>query len=206
MPLKIDLHNHTTHSADSSADPEESVVRAIEIGLYGIAFTEHDSYAASEPAEKLKEKYGDRIKIFRGAEYNSAEGHVLIFGIRDDGFNRIGPLAPVRDIIRVVNEQGGVVVIPHPFREWSFMRADIETMIGISALEAYNGHNNRDENARAVREARRLGLPTTGGSDSHAVSEIGSCYTEFFSAVDYANFLDALRAGKYRGVAAEDGL
>ncbi|MCL4492084.1 MAG: PHP domain-containing protein [Nitrospirae bacterium] len=203
MTIKIDMHNHSFYSADSSADPEESILRAIEIGLDGIAFTEHDSYAASEPVDGFKEKYKGKIKIFRGAEYNSAEGHVLIFGIRNDGFNRIGPHAPLRDIIRVVNEQDGVVIIPHPFREWSFMRADIETIKGISALEAYNGHNNLDENKRAVREARRLGLPTTGGSDSHHIHEVGSCYTEFFTGVTYSNFLGVLRAGCYRGVSRD---
>ncbi len=206
MAIKLDLHNHSFYSSDSSADPEASIVRAIELGLDGLAFTEHDSYEASEPVEKLKEKYKGKLKIFRGAEYNSAEGHILIFGLKKDGFGRIGPYAPIRDIIRVVNEQGGVVVVPHPFREWSLLRIDIEKLNGISALEAYNGHNNHHENAKAASAARRLNLPTTGGSDSHHVNEVGSCYTEFFSDVNDRNFLDALRQGNYRGVAAEDGL
>lgn len=200
--MKIDLHNHSIYSSDSSADPEESVLRAIELGLDGIAFTEHDSYEASEPIERLKEKYRGKLLIVRGAEYASAEGHILVFGAGHNGFGQ----APIRDIVRMVNEQGGVVIIPHPFREWSLLRADIGGLGGISAIEAYNGHNNQDENARAVSAAQKLRLPTTGGSDSHHIREVGSCYTEFFTKVTHDNFLDVLRSGNYRGVAAEPGL
>lgn len=198
--VKIDLHNHSVYSDDSTVDPAESIERAIELGLEGIAFTEHNSYEASEPVERLRERCNGRIMVFRGAEYAAAEGHVLIFGIRNDRLFGIGPQGPVQDIIRVVREQRGVVIIPHPYREWSLMRADIGSLDGICAIETYNHHNNRAENEKAARAARVLRLPTTGGSDSHIVEEVGGCYTEFFISVSYATFIDALRSGRYRGV------
>ncbi|MEW5745978.1 MAG: PHP domain-containing protein [Nitrospirota bacterium] len=200
MITKIDLHNHSIYSEDSTAEPEESIERAIEVGLDGIAFTEHNSYEASEPVERLKERYRDRISIFRGAEYATAEGHVLLFGIRDDRFLGIGEAAPVREVVRFVTDRGGIVIVPHPYREWSLMRADLGSLNGICAIEAYNHHNNRTENDKAMRAARVLQLPTTGGSDSHAREEVGGCYTEFFMLVTHHNFIDALRGGRYRGV------
>lgn len=200
MIVKIDLHNHSIYSEDSTADPAESVERARELGLAGIAFTEHHSYEASEPLDRLRELHNGRIMIFRGAEYTAAEGHVLIFGIRNDRVFRAGPQGPVNDIARLVREQGGVVVIPHPYREWSLLKADLGSLDGICAVEAYNHHNNRTENEKAARAARVLRLPTTGGSDSHLVEEVGGCYTEFFLPVTYCTFLDALRSGRYRGV------
>jgi predicted metal-dependent phosphoesterase TrpH len=168
--------------------------------LDGIAFTEHNSYEASEPVERLKERYNGSFKIFRGAEYSSAEGHVLIFGIRNDRLFAGEHNAPIREIIRVVNKHGGLIVIPHPFREWSLLRTDIAGLNGICAIEAYNHHNNRTENGKAAQAAQMLRLPTTGGSDSHCLEEVGGCYTEFFSPVTYENFLDVLRSGQYRGV------
>jgi len=75
MQFKIDLHVHSKYSGDTDSEPEESVVRAVELGLNGIAFTEHYSYGASEPVEALKEKYRDAIAIFRGVEFSS-EGDI----------------------------------------------------------------------------------------------------------------------------------
>ncbi|MBI5643572.1 MAG: PHP domain-containing protein [Deltaproteobacteria bacterium] len=199
MSFKIDLHNHSTYSEDSTSEALESIERAMEVGLDGIAFTEHHSYTASEPVEKLKEKYKDRILILRGAEYSAAEGHLLLFGIKEDIFNDFGLHAPVDEVIRIVGGRGGVVIAPHPFREWSILRADIFKLKGLSAIEAYNGHNNEDENAKALRAAEVLSLPTTGGSDSHSRDEVGCCFTEFFDHVTEENFLDRIKAGNYRG-------
>lgn len=198
--FKIDMHNHSYYSEDSTVSPEESVERALELGLDGIAFTEHNSYEASEPVERLKERYNGSIKIFRGMEYSSAEGHVLIFGIRDDRLLAAEQNAPIREVIKIVAEQKCLIIIPHPFREWSLLRIDLSGLNGICAIEAYNHHNNRTENEKAVQAAQALRLPTTGGSDSHRIDEVGSCYTEFFVPVTYENFLDVLRGGQYRGV------
>lgn len=197
--MKIDLHNHSHYSQDSSSDPEGCVLQAIELGLDGIAFTEHDYYEKSEPVERLREKYKERIKIFRGVEYPSAEGHVLIFGVKDDSFHK-GFYAPVTEIIRIVNERGGVSIIPHPCRGWLLMQADLMSLEGINAIEAQNGRNSSEENEQALKMAFRLHVPTTGGSDSHDISEVGRCYTEFYDKVDYENFIQRLKEGRYRGI------
>ncbi len=52
---KIDLYVHSRFSGDTNSDPEEMILRAIELNLNGVAFTEHYSYEASEPVENLKE-------------------------------------------------------------------------------------------------------------------------------------------------------
>lgn len=202
--FRIDMHNHTFFSPDSTSDPIDFVERAIEIGLNGVAVTEHNSFLASEPFETLKDKYDGRIRIFRGVEYSSHEGHVLIFGIKDDSFITLGVEAPIREVIKYAGEKNAVIVLPHPFREWSLLRSDIGGLQGVSAIEAYNGHNNKEENAKALIEANRLGLPTTGGSDSHNIAEIGSCFTEFHNEITYDNFLDELRKGRYRGICSAD--
>src|SRR5208283_2038009 len=55
------------------------MITSIELKLDGLAFTEHYSYAASGHSEALKEKYRGMLRILRGVEYSSAEGHCLIF-------------------------------------------------------------------------------------------------------------------------------
>ncbi len=197
MKFRIDLHVHSRYSGDNDSDPEESVIRAIGLKLDGIAFTEHYSYAASEPVERLREKYRDKILIFRGVEFSSAEGHCLIFGVDTDTMS-IGHL-PVHEIVRAVLSSGGAVIPSHPFRRGTGMGDSLKGLSGICAVEGYNGCNLHAFNVRAIEIAAELGLPFTGGSDAHAPEEVGSCYTEFYSPVTYANFIELLKTGNYRG-------
>ncbi|HLE42341.1 MAG TPA: PHP domain-containing protein [Nitrospirota bacterium] len=198
MKFKIDLHIHSQNSGDTDADPEQMVQRAIELGLHGIAFTEHYSYAASEPVARLREKYGNSIMIFRGVEFSAEQGHCLVFGVDTDALAI--KYAPIEDVVRIVKEKGGVVIPSHPYRPGTSLGDHVLHVQGICAVEGYNGANMHEYNVRAVEAARRLKLPYTGGSDAHALKEVGSCFTEFSERVTYDNFIDLLRRGGYQGV------
>ncbi len=198
MKFKIDLHVHTINSGDNDADPEETVLHAIDRGLHGIAFTEHYSYAASEHAEILKEKYGDRILILRGVEFSASEGHCLIFGVDTDMMSK--KYVPIKEVISYVQTAGGVVIPSHPYRTVNSLGDLVRSVSDICALEGYNGCNMHTFNERAIEAAVMLKLPYTGGSDAHAPSEVGSCYTEFGDTVTASNFIEMLKAGRYRGV------
>lgn len=198
MSFRIDLHVHSRFSGDNDSDPEESVLQAIKLNLHGIAFTEHYYYGASEPVEGLKEKYSESICIFRGVEVSSIEGHCLVFGVNTDRLCMKG--MPVRDIVRIVTQAGGVVIPSHPYRGINSLGDIVKGLEGISALEGYNGCNMDPFNAKAVKTARLMNIPYTGGSDAHSPGEVGSCFTEFDDIVTEENFVEMLRAGKYRGI------
>ena len=198
MKFRVDLHLHTLYSEDSDANPEEMVLRAIELKLDGLAFTEHYSYAASGHIEALKEKYGGILRIFRGVEYSSAEGHCLIFGADTDRL--LSKYTPVEEVGRIVNKAGGVVIPSHPYRKGSSLGDLILTLQGLCALEGHNGCNMPSYNAQAVEAAKKRNLPYTGGSDAHSPKEVGSCYTEFDDEVTEDNFIHLLRQGRYQGV------
>jgi predicted metal-dependent phosphoesterase TrpH len=198
MKYKIDLHVHSKYSTDNDAEPEETVLRAIELGLQGIAFTEHYYYGASEPIELLREKYRDRILILRGVEFSAREGHCLIFGVDTDSLSL--KYAPVREVIRVVTQNGGVVIPSHPYRSVNGMGDLVLGVDGICALEGYNGCNMHGFNVKAIAATATLGIPMTGGSDAHTPQEVGACYTEFDDTVTEKNLVSLLKAGKYRGI------
>jgi predicted metal-dependent phosphoesterase TrpH len=198
MKCKIDLHVHTKYSGDNDSDPEEAVLRAIELGLHGIAFTEHYYYGASEFVEVLQEKYKNSIQIFRGVEFSTAEGHCLVFGVDTDSLSI--KYASVNDVIRVVHQAGGVVIPSHPYRSVNSLGDLVRKVPGICALEGCNGCNMHPFNVKAIEAAETLNLPYTGGSDAHIPADVGSCYTEFADVVTGGNFIDVLKAGKYRGV------
>ncbi len=196
--MKIDLHVHSMNSGDNYTDPEEVVLQAIEHGLDGVAFTEHYFYEASEGVEALRDKYRNSIMIFRGVEFSSAEGHCLVFGVNTDRLSL--KYAPVTDLVKIVNDQGGVVIPSHPFRGVNSLGDLITTLDGLCAVEGYNGCNMHHFNKKALETAQALHLPFTGGSDAHTAGETGSCYTEFVDQVTYENFIPMLKRGAYRGV------
>jgi predicted metal-dependent phosphoesterase TrpH len=198
MKFKIDLHVHTKYSGDTDSEPEEAVLRAIELGLHGIAFTEHYSYGASAPVESLKEKYKGRILILRGVEFSSEEGHCLVYGVDTDALSI--KHASIRDVIPAVHQAGGVVIPSHPYRSVNSLGDLVRDVPGLCALEGYNGCNMHAYNKRAIAAAKALKLPFIGGSDAHAPRDVGSCYTEFKDVVTQDNLIDVLKAGKYRGI------
>ncbi|HEX9020926.1 MAG TPA: PHP domain-containing protein, partial [Nitrospirota bacterium] len=198
MKFRIDLHVHSRYSTDNDSDPEETILRAIERGLHGIAFTEHYYYAASEPVEALREKYRGRILILRGVEFSTLEGHCLVFGADTD---KMGiKYAPIKDVVRIAGKAGGVVIPSHPFRPGTSLGNMIWSVDGISGLEGCNGANMHAYNVMAIEAAESLKLPYTGGSDAHEPQEVGSCFTEFDDAVTSENFIELLKAGRYRGI------
>jgi predicted metal-dependent phosphoesterase TrpH len=198
MKYKIDLHVHSKYSSDNDAEPEETILSAIELGLQGLAFTEHYYYGASEPIEPLREKYKNRILIFRGVEFSAKEGHCLIFGVDTDSLSL--KYAPLRDVISVVTREGGVVIPSHPYRSVNGIGELVRSVDGICALEGYNGCNMHGFNVQAIEAAKALGLPFTGGSDAHTPQEVGACFTEFDDPVTAENLIGLLKAGKYRGI------
>ncbi len=198
MPSKIDLHVHSVNSGDNPTDPEEVVLQAIRHKLDGIVFTEHYYYGASEGVELLREKYSNRILLFRGVEFSAAEGHCLVFGVNTDRLSI--KYAPIADLVRIVNEHGGVSIPSHPYRGVNSIGDMIKNLQGLCAVEGYNGCNMHHFNKKAVDTAQALNLPFTGGSDAHAAGEIGSCYTEFSDVVTYDNFITLLKQGRYRGI------
>ncbi|MEJ2697251.1 MAG: PHP-associated domain-containing protein [Candidatus Sulfobium sp.] len=201
MKYRVDLHVHSRFSGDNDSDPEDSIIRAIGLGLTGLAFTEHYSYDASAPVEALRQKYGNAIAIFRGVEFSSEEGHCLVFGVDTDRLS-VARHAHVEELVKAVNEWGGVVIPSHPYRKGSGAGDMIRGIGGICAVEGYNGCNMNCFNEQAVALAAALNLPFTGGSDAHFPGEVGSCFTEFEDRPTYDNFVFLLQAGRYRGVDA----
>ena len=69
---------------------------------------------------------------------------------------------------------------------------------GVVAVEALNGGSRKGENERVEDLIEQHGYYGLGGSDSHLVSLIGVCATEFDSEVrDIDGLVDALRSGEY---------
>jgi hypothetical protein len=203
--LKIDLHVHTNPlSPDSFISAEQAVQTAKEIGLDGICFTEHDRAWPLSEIRLLREKHD--FPVFRGVEVMLRGGiEMLVFGLNID-FTSLLQLSDLRDMVTAAK---GFMVYAHPFRglpELTVSDSDAALQItlgkadiaSIDAVEGRNGRNREIYNQPALEMAARYSLKTTGGSDAHAVDEIGTCVTVFESniATD-ADLLNELKAGGF---------
>jgi predicted metal-dependent phosphoesterase TrpH len=77
---KIDMHVHTCFSGDTPTEPEDMILAALEAGLDGIAFTEHDNEIDEKVFRSLQNKYSGQIVLLRGVELHKRTGLSMIAG------------------------------------------------------------------------------------------------------------------------------
>ena len=203
--MKIDLHVHTNPlSPDSLMSAEQAIETAREIGLDGICLTEHDRAWQLSEIHSLREKHN--FPVFRGVEVMLRGGiEMLVFGLNID-FTTLLQLSDLRSMVTAAK---GFMVYAHPFRGLpeltvSDLDAALRITLGkvdITSIDAVEGRNGRHRdmyNQPALEMATRYGLKTTGGSDAHAVDEIGTCVTVFESNVTTdAELLNELKTGRF---------
>ncbi|MCX7913323.1 MAG: PHP domain-containing protein [Thermodesulfovibrionales bacterium] len=194
--FKIDLHIHSRYSEDNDADPEEIIERAIELGLDGIAFTEHYYYKASAEIEPLIEKYRDIITIIRGVEFSALDGHCLVFGVDTDDIS--GKEISMAQLVKIIDKRGGITIPAHPFRGTNSIGESLFRISGLFAIEGLNGYSMPFLNEKAIRAAAILNIPYTGGSDAHSSYEVGSCYTSFYEPVNQENIVRLIKSGNFK--------
>lgn len=198
----IDTHCHTKYSYDNWLEPLDLIRRAKALGLDGVCITEHYSYEASEPVERIGREEG--LLVLRGMEIATDRGHLLAYGVVDDGWNiwNRDSYLPLEEVIEHINDLGGICAPAHPFRNvgLSSLLEGLLDLRDIAAVESHNGVNATSDNDLAIRASAHLGLPTLGGSDCHKVVAVGRCATEFSQPVtDMASFIAAVKAGACRG-------
>jgi predicted metal-dependent phosphoesterase TrpH len=211
----LDLHTHSDASEDSRAPVEtymKWLVRKRDVlPIDGIVLTEHRQWDAHADYRALEDKYG--LLILRGAEVETDYGHVLVYGVNDDitrRFDFTDVRLSAQELIPAVARMGGLAVPCHPGRPTIGLCEHYEhkpPIEGVVAVEALNGGSRRGENERVQHLIERYGYHAFGGSDSHLVSFIGICATEFDSDVRTTeDLVEALQHGGYRPLDFRDRL
>jgi len=169
--LKIDMHVHTCYS-DSEASVSEVLMEAERKGLDGLAITDHWTVKGAIEAMKNRRK----LIIIPGQEVETRHGEILALGIK----SKIEAKLPIREAIKRIHAQGGLVVVPHPTiplfsvlneREMKTLPLDgIEVFSAITPIPGYFLRKN-------MKLACKLGLSVVAGSDSHHAETVGDAYT-----------------------------
>jgi len=206
--IVIDLHVHTHPASPCSSAPIHEVIEeAKNIGLGGICLTDHNYVWDAGVVEDLRQRHG--LLIFRGNEITTDQGDMVVFGLERD----VQGIIKLEDLSREVQEAGGFIIAVHPFRGFlTFGLGDLgltpqkamerPLFKHVDALEVLNGKVTERENGFAGEVAAGLGLPVTGGSDAHEVSEVGVYATRFSMAIkDEKGLIKALKSGDYRPAA-----
>ena len=177
--MKIDLHVHSKYSYDSFLSPERLIKIAKKKGLGGIAVTDHDTIKGGLAASKI-----DKDFVIVGAEMKTEYGDVVgLFLNEEIRSNKF------MEVVEGIREQGGMVVLAHPFRKNSTFPTDLLKYVDF--VEGFNARSPKDLNGKAKELAKSFGMPTTAGSDAHLGFEIGRGRTIVNSEVK-----EALRTGK----------
>lgn len=193
--LKVDLHVHTRHSADSLTRPEELLAWMERRGIDRLAVTDHNSIEGAFETAAL-----DPGAIIIGEEIRTTRGEIIGLFLSEFVPPELSPMATV-DRIRA---QGGLVYVPHPMdglRGSALARDALEALV--PHVDLIEGHNARvlsqRHNERAIGFARLHGLPIGAGSDAHRPQDLGLAYVEMAPFEDAAGFMASIVQGRIHG-------
>ena len=156
---------------DSMLQPSRIVREARRHGAEVLIVTDHNTIRGSREVQKLAA--GGPLLVPTAAEYQTEKGDIIGVFLKDEIH-----LGSAEDTIRQIRDQGGLVVLPHPFKAH---RLDDLLLAGIDLLEVCNSRCSMKENASAKELAERLGRPTIGGADAHCANELGTVMNRFSS-------------------------
>lgn len=198
--MKADLHAHTHFSRDALTSVDTFVRRYGQAGIDCVAVSDHNNI---EGALAVQEKAPFRVIV--SEEIRSSEGEIIGLFLQDKVLKGQTP----EDTVRAIREQGGLVVVPHPFIGFSALRTEalMRIMPQVDIIEVFNSRTavlDRRERARGLAEEH--GKLMSAASDSHTPWEIGLAYTEMPPFEGPGDFLTALGKATIHGRAAFIGL
>ena len=198
--IQADLHIHTVYSSDSLIQPKTLVDQLVAHSFIKVAaVTDHDSVRGCRATVELASAYPD-ILIIPGVEITTPQGDMLILGTEDLPPRPWTPEAVV-DYARSI---GGVSIVAHPYREYGM--GDLARNYKVDAIEILNGGSTAAANNEARKLAKSLGLPGTGGSDAHQLSELFSVYSKIDASLDVDAVLKAIKNGSVSAQAARGSI
>lgn len=167
--LRLDMHVHTNYSHDGRDSPRAMVMRAAQMGLDGLAITDHNTQEGVGEALDAGRDLG--IMVIPGVEASCPEGHVLVYGSEDFGIETPRSVHELLD--QVENNFTHCIAAPaHPFDLYRSGMGWMAVRLPFKAVETVNAHSIIPREV-VLPMARRLGVGEVGGSDTHVVEGLG---------------------------------
>jgi predicted metal-dependent phosphoesterase TrpH len=199
----IDLHVHSTHTANASFTLKELVEQAKKAGLDGLALTDVHSVAGLGEARELSKSEG--LLVLVGFEAHTTRGHFLVFVPEPEKLPEISTWlrfdeqdrCSYTSLFEAVEQLDGILVAAHPF-DRSVPESPGDSVVrleGVSAIEVLNASKPTLSNELAEEVAAGAGLPGTGGSNARdSLDQLGRYATLVRGPVDCeADLIDRIR-------------
>ena len=170
--LRLLSHVHTRRSADAWMSPKQIIAFARTAKIDVVLVTDHDSHMGSVDCQRLAGEQGPVFPI--SAEYRSTQGDMIATLLS-------GPIKSrdPRGIIAETHEQGGLVILPHPYKNSRFADEIFELA---DLIETHNARSSDEQNYRAAATAKALNKPALVGPDAHLYRELGLALNELAGA------------------------
>jgi predicted metal-dependent phosphoesterase TrpH len=193
--MKADLHSHTHFSRDALTSVSTFVKRYERAGIDCVAVSDHNNV---DGALAVRESAPFRVII--SEEIKSTEGEIIGLFLQETIRKGLTP----EDTVRAIKEQGGLVLVPHPYdrARRSVIREEalLRILPQVDVLEVFNSRTVfAEDDERARRLAAEHGLPVSAATDAHTPWEIGLAYTEMPPFEGPGDFLVALGKGRVVG-------
>ncbi|MEZ5000763.1 MAG: PHP domain-containing protein [Bacteroidales bacterium] len=183
--LKGIIHFHSRYSYDSNTSIESILTFAEKANLDFVLLTDHDTTEGAMKLRSMAESVGLKIEVPVCAEYSTEFGDVIgAFLGQDIIFNSYS------ELIESIKEQGGIVMLPHPF----YKHKDIEMLANDSdMIEIFNPYLAEGYNKKAEDLSMRYGKAGFYGSDSHLKQSL-------FNVIVYVENKGDLKSSLLEGV------
>ena len=179
----LDLHIHSNYSLDTLAKPEKILHAAKRKGLDGVAITDHNTIKGGLEIERIARELG-MIGI-AGVEVYTDSGDIIGLFVNEEIESRDS-----LSVIDFIHSQGGIAILPHPFRKHDL---NDELLKRIDLIEVFNARSDALQNEKALELAKKLGKPGISGSDAHFYSEVGACSV----STSTSNIMKCLLSGDF---------
>ncbi len=193
----IDMHIHTDkYSGCAHMSPQAMVKTAIERGMDGIVITEHDYLWSKLETQTLQAQFPE-LKILRGIEVSTVEGHALTYGVSVEDTAKFTPNISITELVRIVHDAGGIVILAHPGRYEDEIPDEVFNA-GIDGVELMS-MNVRKYMEQAIETIQsQLNLPGIAGTDAHVTESLGYYGTNFHSTIhNEQELVAAIKARAY---------
>ena len=172
--LTVELHCHTIHSMDGLMTFDSLLRTAEAVGLDALAITDHDTIEGAIEFQRMAQARGASLQIIPGEERTLDDGSHLIglFLQRHIESTRF------EGAVREIEEQGGLCLIPHPFRRKDgLLRNGLERLKLLegrtAGFELFSAKCSFAENQKAATLLATTKLGPFGGSDAHYECDLG---------------------------------
>jgi predicted metal-dependent phosphoesterase TrpH len=172
--MRVDLHSHTHHSPDSRMAFEDIAAACRKAGIDVLASTDHNTAEGALAFREWAREHAPDLHVIVGEEVMTPDGEIIGLYLEET----IPEGTPLEETVEAIRDQGGIVLLQHPFDPYRHGLEERSWDITPDLVEVHNARTRKGKaNAKARAHAEERGLPMVACSDAHTLGEFGVSYT-----------------------------